>query len=157
MKTWMTHQILCTFYGFWNSKLVTQSEGKASFVVIFLLASDHAFIYSLIMNEFLTCAKPWIQPWIRADWICLRQWKGQCIFTQWGCNVCFTLGQENDFVQICLCHLGCIVELSGKLYKLLTPNLLCSSSAFCAWFWEAGSFTISQLVLVSSQVWGLLR
>lgn len=43
---------------FWNNKLVTQSEGKASFVVIFLLAGDHVFIYSLIMNEFLICAKP---------------------------------------------------------------------------------------------------
>lgn len=43
---------------FLSRELVTQSEEKASFIVIFLLAGDHAFIYSLIMNESLISARP---------------------------------------------------------------------------------------------------
>lgn len=92
--------------GVLNSKLVTQSKGQAYFFVVFLLASDLSFIYSLIMNEFLICARLLITAVNKYTLNLFKLVKRPVYLHSLWAQCVFILGQENYCVQISLCHLA---------------------------------------------------
>lgn len=103
--------------GVLSSMLVTQSKGQPYFSVIFLLASDHSFIQSLIMSEFLIYARPLITAINKYRLNLFKMVKRPMHFLSLWVQCVFTLGRENYCVQIYLCHLGCILESTRKLLK----------------------------------------
>ena len=107
-----------------SSELATQSKGQAYFSVIFLWASDQSFIYSLIMNEFLICARPLITAINKYRLNLFEMVKRPMYFHSLWVQRMFTLGQENDCVQIYLCHLAAYYSHSGNFSKILMLSLL---------------------------------
>ena len=122
-----------------NSELSTQSKGQAYFSVIVLWASDQSFIYSLIMNEFLICARPLITAINKYRLHLFKMVKRLMYFHSLWVQCMFTLGQESDCVQIYSCHLAAYYSHSGNFSKILMLSLLWSSFVVCACFWASGS------------------
>ena len=101
-----------------SSELATQSKGQAYFSVIFLRASDQSFIYSLIMNEFLICARPLITAINKYRLNLFELVKRPMYFHSLWVQCMFTLGQENDCAQIYFCHLAAYYNHSGNFSKI---------------------------------------
>ena len=118
MTSRVNHQVLLQILGVSSSELATQSKGQAYFSVIFLRASDQSFIYSLIMNEFLICARPLITAINKYRLNLFELVKRPMYFHSLWVQCMFTLGQENDCAQIYLCHLAAYYNHSGNFSKI---------------------------------------
>ena len=91
------------------------------------------------MNEFLTCARHLITAKNKYRLNLFEMVKRPMYFRSLWVRCMFTLGQENDCVQIYLCHLAAYYRHSGKFSKILMLSLLWRSFVICACFWASSS------------------
>ena len=82
------------------------------------MTSDQSFIYSLIMNEFLICARPLITAINKYRLNLFEMVKRPMYFHSLWVQCMFILGQENYCAQIYLCHLAAYYNHSGNFSKI---------------------------------------